>query len=142
MPYRARILIVLAGSLVLGCMRERPAAREYLIVLIDESPADGADSADAPPVDDAWLRPCCPNPFRGCTSLDLDLLQSGPVRLAIYDVVGRRLAVLVDGHRTVGRHRITWCGSDTAGRRAPAGIYFARLSTTERRESRRMVLVR
>ncbi|MBC8423372.1 hypothetical protein H8E07_04555 [bacterium] len=144
MPYRVRILIVFAGSLLLGCYKERPVARDVLILMVDEAATDdsGDGAAGAPPADDAWLRPARPNPFLECVDLPVELAHSSRLRIAVYDAAGRRLAVLVDDHRTEGRHRITWCGRDAAGRRAPAGIYFARLSAADRRESRRLVLLR
>lgn len=63
-----------------------------------------------------------PNPVRGTTTLAFTVPRETQVRLALYDVAGRRVRTLVDGTRSAGRHEVTL---DPAGL-AP-GVYFARL---------------
>ena len=48
-------------------------------------------------VGDTWLEPAAPNPFNPSTTFRYSLLESARVRLAIYDVQGRLVRVLVDG---------------------------------------------
>jgi hypothetical protein len=59
------------------------------------------------------------------------LPEAGPVALMLYDVRGRTVRTLVDGAAGVGalNGRAAWDGRDDAGRSAPPGIYFARLSS-------------
>ena len=45
----------------------------------------------------------------------------------MYDVAGRRVALLDDGHRGAGEHTLIWNGRDDAGRRVSPGVYVARL---------------
>ncbi len=68
-----------------------------------------------------------PNPGRGDQRLAFVLPLAGQVRLTVLDLAGRRLATLADGIETAGEHSVSWSGRDAAGRRAPAGVYFARL---------------
>src|SRR5690606_22906774 len=68
------------------------------------------------------LRPNYPNPFFGTTSVTFDLPAHEHVALAVYDLTGRRVAVLVDGPVAAGTHRVEW---DAGGRRA--GTYPLRL---------------
>jgi hypothetical protein len=44
-----------------------------------------------------------------------------PVRLAVHDATGSRLAVLADGLRQPGDHEVTWRAEDVAGRPLPSG---------------------
>ncbi|MBU0742174.1 hypothetical protein KKG45_14385 [bacterium] len=144
MLFYPRIVLVLSGGLLIGCAKERPVARDFLIVPTDEAAPDESDGdgAAAPPVDDPLLEPCRPNPFGASTLLGFEVRIAGPVKLAVYDIGGRLLVVLTSGLRVAGRHEVTWNGRDARGHEAPAGVYFACLCAADRRESRRMVRVR
>ncbi|HYE94720.1 MAG TPA: integrin alpha [Rubricoccaceae bacterium] len=63
-----------------------------------------------------------PNPFAASTELAFEVPEPGPVRLAVYDLLGREVAVLADGPLAAGRHVAAW----DAGR-FPSGHYLARL---------------
>jgi flagellar hook assembly protein FlgD len=56
------------------------------------------------------------------------LTVASDVRLAIYDVAGRLVRQVERGVREAGSRSVTWDGTDGNGRRAGAGMYFARLS--------------
>jgi len=73
--------------------------------------------------------PAQPNPFRSATTLRFTLPGSGRVRLAVYDVTGRRVRTLVEGFRAAGGQAVEWDGRDDAGAAAPAGLYLYRLET-------------
>ena len=83
------------------------------------------------------LYPNYPNPFNPQTSIRYDLPEAGPVRLAVYDALGREVAVLVDGPRPAGRHRVVF---DAAG--LASGTYVYRLVAAGTAEARRLVLMR
>ena len=88
------------------------------------------------------LRAPYPSPSRGSTTIEYALAIEGPVSLAIHDVTGRSIRTLVRRDReTPGPHQATWDGRDASGRRAPAGIYRARLSVAGRVIERRLVLI-
>lgn len=65
-----------------------------------------------------------PNPFRDRVTLSYQVPNPGHYRLALFDAAGRRVALLVDGPVPAGRHQARW----DAGRAAPAGLLFARLT--------------
>lgn len=71
-----------------------------------------------------------PNPFNPVTNLALGLARDGQVRLAVYDVRGAEVRVLVDGPLAAGDHVFTWDGRDDQGRAMPSGLYLARARTT------------
>ena len=68
-----------------------------------------------------------PNPARGSTLLSYALPRAGRVRLALYDVTGRRVRVLADGEREAGDQSVVWDLRDDGGRAVSAGLYLARL---------------
>ncbi len=89
------------------------------------------------------LLPNFPNPFRERTTIGYALGEAAPVRLAVYDVLGRRVAVLVDGFETPGQKTVAWDGLDERGERLAPGLYVYRLETgTGYTQSRAMTLLR
>jgi hypothetical protein len=80
-----------------------------------------------------------PNPFRTGTTIEYALPKDADVRLAVYDVLGRQVAVLEEGRRESGFHRVRWDVGDQA---LSSGVYFYRLRAGEKTKSGRMVLLR
>jgi hypothetical protein len=78
-----------------------------------------------------------PNPFAEGTHLSFALPQSMAVRLVVYDVLGREVAVLLDGMSPAGVHTI-----DVSARDLPSGVYLYRLSTPAGDFTRRLTIVR
>ena len=82
-----------------------------------------------------------PNPFNPSTIIPYQLSASAHVRLEVFNLLGQRLATLVDAERSAGIHAAQWDATDAAGRAVGAGVYIYRLSSGGMTESRRMVLV-
>ncbi len=85
---------------------------------------------------------CFPNPFNPKTVLSYHLPTASEVELAVYDVSGRRVAVLDAGIRTPGDHEIVWLGHDAAGHDVATGVYFVRLTTEFGERSAKAVLLK
>lgn len=83
-----------------------------------------------------------PNPFNPLTEIRFGLERDGWARLAVYDLRGRRIALLHDGELTAGPHRRTWSGRDENDREVAAGVYLYRLETERGQIARKMTLVR
>jgi hypothetical protein len=75
---------------------------------------------------------CTPNPSTGRTTLNLELPSATDATVAVYDASGTRVAVLVKGRLTAGRHALVWHQRTAAGRTAGLGVYFVRATTDER----------
>jgi hypothetical protein len=73
------------------------------------------------------LGPAVPNPSDGAMALSFSIPQRTSVRLAVYDVTGRLVNVLLDDDQQAASHRILWDGKDMAGTRVSAGRYVFRL---------------
>ncbi|HEX9952285.1 MAG TPA: hypothetical protein VGB53_10990 [Rubricoccaceae bacterium] len=65
-----------------------------------------------------------PNPFRDRTVVEVRLPRESLLRLTLYDAAGRQVAVLADGQRAAGSHRIP-----VDGRALAPGVYVARLAS-------------
>jgi hypothetical protein len=81
---------------------------------------DPGDRADVPT--DFALGSAYPNPFNPSTVVPFELALAGQVRLAVYDLTGRQVAVLVNTTMAAGRHTIAW---DASG--LPSGVYVIQL---------------
>lgn len=82
-----------------------------------------------------------PNPFAGWTTLAFELAEPGPVRLAVYDVRGREVAVLAEGPLPAGAHTVAWDGT-AGGRTLPGGVYLARLEAEAGQATVKLTLLR
>jgi CubicO group peptidase (beta-lactamase class C family) len=89
-----------------------------------------------------------PNPFNPATTIRYSLgvvaalsgsegPSSGEVNLSIYDLLGRKLATLVDEVKKPGSYSVTWNAS-----RLPSGAYFCRLTAGSMTAVRKMVLIK
>ena len=67
-----------------------------------------------------------PNPFDVRTSIQFELQDAGPVSLTLHDVLGRKVAVILEENRIAGRHEVDL---DAAELRLTTGTYFFRLAT-------------
>lgn len=70
-------------------------------------------------------------PGSGRLTFQLDLPTRQRVRLGIYDVAGRRVRSLIEGELPVGMTRVQWNGKDDGANAVRAGVYFAKLSSSE-----------
>jgi hypothetical protein len=79
-----------------------------------------------------------PNPFNPTTAIRFSLPRNERVRLEIFDLLGKRVATLVDNEVLApGEHVRQW-----DARHAASGVYFYALQTENFREMKKMALVR
>jgi hypothetical protein len=78
-----------------------------------------------------------PNPFNPTTTIRYSVPVSGHVNLAVYDLQGREVAVLVNGIQTAATYAVTWDGSGF-----PSGVYFCRVTAGKETFTGRMMLLK
>lgn len=100
------------------------------------SPLTGVEDEAATP-GEVELGQNFPNPFNPATLIEYRLLTSGYCRLAVLDLLGREVAVLVNEEKSAGSHTIQWDASTL-----PSGVYLYRLQTGAFSSVRRMVLLK
>jgi hypothetical protein len=78
-----------------------------------------------------------PNPFNPTTRIAYTIQSRGQVQLKVYDVLGREVAVLVNGLQNAGQYEVGFSGA-----KLPSGIYFYKLVTAQGSFAKKMVLVK
>jgi hypothetical protein len=78
-----------------------------------------------------------PNPFNSATIITYDLPAAGNVTLEIYNLMGRKVAIPVDGWVAAGHYSIRWNAASYS-----SGIYFYRLTTGDKVYTKRMTLLK
>jgi hypothetical protein len=91
----------------------------------------------------AMLAQNIPNPFNPSTEIRFRVAAADEARLDVYDVHGRLVRVLREGHFETGEYRVRWDGTDQGGRHVGSGVFFYELTTRSgAREARRMILLK
>lgn len=83
------------------------------------------------------IAPPRPNPTSSRTGIEFETVESGLVRVSVYDALGREVAVLIDGTLPAGAHR-----ADLDASRLTAGVYVIRLVGLEGVASTRLTVAR
>ncbi len=83
------------------------------------------------------LRQNYPNPFNPTTIITYELEKSGRVSLSVFNVLGEKVATLIDGVQSAGIHTVSFDGSNL-----PSGLYFYSLQSIDRKITRKMILIR
>lgn len=114
--------------------RSKLTVRNILVQALN-TVSSGQDATELP--ETLRLKQNYPNPFNPATTITFDLPHGGDVRLEIYDVIGQRVATVIDGYRQAGSHQAVW----DAGKHA-SGIYIYRLHVNDNVLSRKMLLLK
>ncbi|RQW00349.1 T9SS C-terminal target domain-containing protein, partial [bacterium] len=83
-----------------------------------------------------------PNPFNPSTTIQYTLDQTGPVSIAVMDVLGRQVAELVNETMNPGRYALHWTAQGSNGAMLPSGSYWVHLNTPGRQAIHRILLIR
>jgi hypothetical protein len=124
------VYFVTRGSSVLYAARRNPSA---------VGPNQPGSSAGA---STAGLRLEIQNPLQPGGSIRYAPAAAGRVRLEVFDLSGRMIRKLVDAPASAGTHALFWDGRDDAGREAPSGILFFRLTSGGRSVLEKKVALR
>jgi len=83
------------------------------------------------------LQEAYPNPFNPSTHIEFGLSNDADVRVIVYDIAGREMAVLAEGQFSKGFHNVIWDATDQ-----PSGIYFVTVSTQAETQSQKLMLIK
>ncbi|RMF58481.1 MAG: T9SS C-terminal target domain-containing protein, partial [Calditrichaeota bacterium] len=83
-----------------------------------------------------------PNPFNPKTLISYRLPVATEIELAVYNVLGQKIATLVTGFQKAGTYSVEWNGKDDNGIDVATGIYLFRLHAGNYIKVRKMILLR
>jgi hypothetical protein len=83
-----------------------------------------------------------PNPFNPSAKISFALPSDGRVLIEVYNIVGRKVITLIDGHKQAGYHSVRWFGKDIQGRPVASGVYFCRVQFGEDADVQKMILLK
>ena len=97
-------------------------------VIANFSPSTGMSIIKAD-ISTAMLMQNYPNPFSAKTTIPYQINEASDVELSIYDIFGRKVAVLVNEHQAEGYYSIDWFIKDGKGKQLSNGLYIYQLKT-------------
>ena len=83
-----------------------------------------------------------PNPFNPVTTIAYDLPKRNSVNLSIYNIMGFRIATLINGSEEAGYKKIVWDGTDDFGRTVSGGVYLVHIKAGNYEVSRKMLFLK
>ena len=81
-----------------------------------------------------------PNPFSQSTTFTFSLPSAGYVNINIYNIMGEKIATLIEEDLQEGDHQTKWNGTDDAGNSLPGGVYFCTLKTAKNTSTIKLLL--
>jgi hypothetical protein len=111
------------------------AVRELEVYGLQETSSVGGGGEDIPR--EFALFPNYPNPFNPNSDIRIQISEFSIVRLAVYDLLGREVSVLVNEAKAPGTYTVRFDGSHLA-----SGVYICRMTAGEYVASRKMLLIR
>ena len=100
------------------------------------------NSIARPAPEEYILSDAYPNPFNPTTTLSFSVPTEGKINLSIYDMTGRLVNTLVNGHMEQGYYQVTWDGVDATGNAVASGMYIYALQGEGISITKKMVLMK
>jgi enediyne biosynthesis protein E4 len=113
-------------------------ADQLIEILEDADPTDVEEYAESSII----VMNNFPNPFNPKTEILFELPASGMIRLDVFDVQGRVVLTLAEGYWAEGRHSVSWTGVNKDGDAMGSGLYFARLTASDRWTETKLLLLK
>ena len=109
-------------------------------LIIDATSLDIADNSAIPT--EFKLHENYPNPFNPSTNIKFDIPENGLVSLIVYDLMGHKVAELVNTNMNSGFHNVSWNGTDNFGNTVSTGVYIYQLKTGSYSNTQKMLFIK
>jgi len=83
-----------------------------------------------------------PNPFNPSTTISYQVSDASPVKITIYDLMGREVRELVNEHKSVGTYHVTWNGLTDTGSQVASGVYLYQMEAGDFVQTRKLILAK
>jgi hypothetical protein len=78
-----------------------------------------------------------PNPFNPSTTVNYSIKEAGAVTIIVYNLMGQKVATLVDETKEPGHYKVIWNSTGNA-----SGMYYYRIETKGKAITRKMTLIK
>ena len=85
---------------------------------------------------------CIRDRFNPVTTIRYDVPEQSLVRMEIYNVLGQKVAVVVNGIQDPGFHAVRWNGTNMYGNPLSSGMYFYHIQAGDFRSIKKLILVK
>jgi len=139
---------LITGQMNYSFQDPRPKAGKTYYYKLEEVSLNGkkkfhhAISITAPKPNKYSLSQNYPNPFNSKTSFKYEIPTASPVKIEVYNVLGRKVKTLVNEKKEAGFYTVYWDGIDDQGESVVSGIYFYYMITNKGKITRKMIVVR
>ncbi len=83
-----------------------------------------------------------PNPFNPETTISFEISKPGNIVLNVYNLKGELVKRLINNQMSNGKHSIVWDGKDNKGKICSSGVYFYKIESNGRVETKKMLLMK
>jgi flagellar hook assembly protein FlgD len=83
-----------------------------------------------------------PNPFNPSTNIPYSLSIENFITIAVYDLIGNKVKLLVSDYKDIGNYTVNWNGVNEKGVSVPAGLYLFSIEVDEFRQTKKMILLK
>jgi len=83
-----------------------------------------------------------PNPFTTKTTIQYQLSKATPVKLSVYNSLGKQVSILVNEYQVTGNYSVNWNATDSKGKQLENGLYVFKLETGKSVQTLKSVLLK
>jgi len=83
-----------------------------------------------------------PNPFNPQTLIAYQLGKESDVTISVFDMLGRQVKSLYNGHQAEGVYNVYWNGTDDSGRQAASGSYIIQMQTNDITQTQKVMFMK
>jgi hypothetical protein len=83
-----------------------------------------------------------PNPFNPSTVIEYNVPVRSNVEITIFNILGQKVATIINDVHDAGTHRATWNGKDSFGKTVASGIYFYQMNAGSFEQVKKMMLMK
>ena len=83
-----------------------------------------------------------PNPFNPKTTIKFELSKPGKTKVAIYNIKGQKVKILLDEKLESGKHSLVWNGKNEKGKKVASGTYFYKVEVNKEIKVKKMLLIK
>ena len=136
-----------AGTFPKGILNFAAYATNDRVLVLDDAalnlpPPGNVVTATAPLSPNLRVFQNVPNPFNPSTAIHFELTRQAQVTIAIHDMTGRRVRLLLDETRDAGAHAVSWDGRDDQRHSLSSGVYLCKVETPGARLTQKITLLK